>query len=142
MKRIIALALTLLMILSCGAVAQAAVRPTYGTQDSDYFSYYGTTLAAIGNGQVDITFSCGGVGTVSQLGVSSYTVERYDADHGWINVSGLLSGEMKSNVGSFSFGKAFQGVSGEIYRVVCTFLCVRDGSSESKLYTSPSVKAK
>lgn len=106
---------------------------------SNYFQNYGISIAPIGSGKVTFTMSCSAVGTASQLGVSSYTVYRYD-DGGWTYVASG-SGGYKYNTSSYALSKTFNGVAGEKYRVKCTFLCAKNGTAENKSSTSPSVTA-
>lgn len=137
MKRFLAFCLVVATMICLGAAASAE------TRDSDYFATYGIALSTPGSGKVNITFSCSAVGTASQLGVSTYSVHRYDEDAGgWLVVSGPHNGSYSYGSSSHSFAKTFQGVAGEKYRVRCTFTCVKNGTSESKTYTSRTVTAK
>jgi len=137
MKRYLAMVLVLILALCIGAVAVAEENDT---RASDYFSGYGITLSKPGSARINITFSCSAVGTASQIGVSNYSVQRYDEDVAhWYTVSGPHSGSYSYNASSHSFAKTFQGVSGETYRVKCTFACVKNGTMESKSYTSRSI---
>ena len=137
MKRYLAMVLVLILALCIGVVAVAEENDT---RASDYFSGYGITLSKPGSARINITFSCSAVGTASQIGVSTYAVQRYDEDNGsWTAVTGWLNGSYSYNASSHSFAKTFQGVNGEKYRVKCTFLCVKDGTAESKSYTSRTI---
>ena len=137
MKRYLALILVILTILCIGSVAMAEED---NTRASNYFNSYGITLSKPGSNKINITFSCTAVGTASQIGVSNYSVYRYDDDDlVWELVSGPNSGSYSYNASSHSFAKTFQGVAGEKYRVKCTFACVKNGTMESKSYTSRSV---
>lgn len=139
MKRYVAFILVV-MLMCFGVVAYAE---SSETRNSDYFNSYGITLSTPGSGKVNITFSCSAVGTASQLGVSTYSVHRYDADDGtWEVVSGPHNGSYAYGSSSHSFAKTFQGVAGEKYRVRCTFLCTKNGTTETKSYTSRTVTAK
>lgn len=136
MKRITALFLAVMMVILFGAVASAN---SENARDSNYFSSYGISLDKSGT-KINITFSCSAVGTASQIGVSNYSVQKYDADNlEWDTVSGPHNGSYSYNASSHSFAKTFQGVSGEKYRVKCTFACVKNGTMESKSYTSRTV---
>lgn len=137
MKRIMVLILVA-MLLCIGVVAFAE---SNNTRDSNYFSTYAVSLSPTGSGKVNITFSCSAVGTASQLGVSAYRVYRYD-DGSWTLVSGPHSGSYSYGSSSHSFAKTFSGVTGEKYRVSCTFLCTKNGTTETKSYTSRTVTAK
>ena len=137
MKRYLALILVIITLICIGSIAMA---DEDDTRASNYFNSYGITLSKPGSNRINITFSCTAVGTASQIGVSSYYVQRYDEDDAhWYTVSGPYSGSYSYNASSHSFAKTFQGVAGEKYRVKCTFLCVKDGTAESKSYTSRSV---
>lgn len=137
MKRYLALILVIITLICIGSIAMA---DEDNTRASNYFNSYGITLSKPGSNKINITFSCTAVGTASQIGVSTYSVQRYDEDDGsWTAVTGLLNGSYSYNASSHSFAKTFQGVAGEKYRVKCTFACVKNGTMESKSYTSRSV---
>lgn len=139
MKRYLALFLVVMMIC-IGAVAMAETDENMDSRASNYFSTYGISLAKPGSSKINITFSCSAVGTASQIGVSNYYVQRYDEDDAhWYTVSGPHNGSYSYNASSHSFAKTFQGVSGEKYRVKCTFLCTKNGTTETKSYTSRTV---
>lgn len=137
MKRYLALILVIITLICIGSIAMA---DEDNTRASNYFNSYGITLSKPGSNKINITFSCTAVGTASQIGVSNYYVQKYDADNlEWDTVSGPHNGSYSYNASSHSFAKTFQGVAGEKYRVKCTFLCVKNGTAESKSYTSRSV---
>ena len=140
MKRYLALILVIITLICIGSIAMA---DEDNTRASNYFNSYGITLSKPGSNKINITFSCTAVGTASQIGVSNYSVYRYDDDDlVWELVSGPNSGSYSYNASSHSFAKTFQGVAGEKYRVKCTFLCSKsDGTVETKSSTSPSVTA-
>ena len=136
MKRIITILLIVLsLVLCCTALADDEISP----RASDYFGSYGITVSRLGSGKISFTMSCTSMGTASQLGVSSYSVQKY-TDSGWVTVASA-TGTYKYNVSSYALSKTFNGVAGEKYRVKCTFMCVKDGTGETKSSTSPSVTA-
>ena len=137
MKKMISVALVMLMLFTalCGvASAETAVTP----RASNYFHSYGVNLGDAGNGKLSITFHCVGLGICSTLGVASYEVEKL-TDEGWVNVSGLLDGQTGSNCASYTYGRYFNGVSGETYRLNVTFICVLNGGAETKTFTSGTI---
>lgn len=134
MKRVFALVLSL-MLLMLNVSAFAAEE-----RNSNYFNSYGTTISRLGSGDLKITFSCDAVGTASQLGVSSFSIYRYDGSN-WELVSGPHSGSYGYNVSSYSFSRTFNGVAGEKYRVQVSFLCTKNNSTETKSYTSGGIVA-
>ena len=99
-------------------------------------------MSAPGNGLIAITFKAVGTGLCNQIGVASYTVEKLNDDGEWVNVSGALSGQTGTNVASYTFGRYFQGVAGETYRIQVTFVCVIGTGMEHKSYTSGRITAK
>ena len=136
MKRYLGLILVIITLICIGSIAMA---DEDNTRASNYFNSYGITLSKPGSNKINITFSCTAVGTASQIGVSNYSVYRYDDGSGWVLVSGPNSGSYSYNASSHSFAKTFQGVADEKYRVKCTFLCTKNGTTETKSYTSRSV---
>ena len=137
MKNVVSILLILTLLCSC--IFSAALAET---RASNYFSSYGTTMSAPGNGGIAITFRAVGTDICNQIGVASYTVERLDDDGNWENVSGALSGQTGTNVASYTFGRYFQGVAGETYRIQVTFLCTINNGTETKSYTSGRITAK
>ena len=136
MKKTLSMLLILTLLSAC--IFSYALAET---RASDYFTSYGTTMSAIGNGRIAITFKAVGTGLCNQIGVASYHVEKR-TDEGWIGVSGLLSGQTGTNVASYTFGRYFQGIAGETYRIQVIFCCTINNSSEYKIYTSGSITAK
>lgn len=138
MKRFLALVLVALSFVCICSFALA--EENNSTRASNYFANYGISVTPIGNGKLSFTMSCSAVGTASQLGVSSYSVQKY-TDSGWVTVA-TGGSDYKYNVSSYALSKTFNGVVGEKYRVKCTFLCTKsDGTGETKSSTSPSVTA-
>ena len=99
-------------------------------------------MSAVGSGRIAITFRAVGTDICNQIGVASYTVQRLEDNGNWTAVSGLLSGQTGTNVASYTFGRYFQGVAGETYRIQVSFLCVINNTSEIKSYTSGRITAK
>ena len=137
MKRFMALLLAALALMCFTSIALADDNDS--ARASNYFQNYGISIAPIGSGKVTFTMSCSAVGTASQLGVSSYRVQKYTSS-GWVTVASG-TGTYKYNVSSYALSKTFNGVAGEKYRVKCTFLCAKNGTAENKSSTSPSVTA-
>lgn len=137
MKKTMSIILLLTLLCSCMfsySLAEARA--------SNYFSCYGTTMSAPGSGLIGITFKAVGTDICNQIGVANYTVERQNDAGNWENVSGSLSGQTGTNVASYTFGRFFQGVAGETYRIQVTFTCIIGTSGETKSYTSGSITAK
>ena len=134
-----ALSILLILTILCSCVFSYALAET---RASNYFTSYGTTMSAPGSGRIGITFKAVGTGICNQIGVANYQVFRIDDDGDWDPVSGLLSGQTGTNVASYTFGRYFQGVAGETYRIQVSFLCVINNTSEIKSYTSGRITAK
>lgn len=137
-----AMSVVLILTLLCSCVFTYAVAEETTTRASDYFTSYGTSLSAPGSGRIGITFKAVGTDICNQIGVANYTVEKLDENGNWYNVSGALSGQTGTNVASYTFGRYFQGVAGETYRIQVTFCCTINNSSEYKSYTSGRITAK
>ena len=132
------LSIVLLLTLLCSCVFSYALAET---RASNYFTSYGTTMSAPGSGRIGITFKAVGTGLCNQIGVANYQVFK-QTDEGWVAVSSVLSGQTGSNVASYTFGRYFQGVAGETYRIQVTFLCCIGTGVETKSYTSGRITAK
>ena len=137
MKNVLSIMLILTILCSC--VFSYALAET---RASNYFTSYGTTMSAPGNGGIAITFRAVGTDICNQIGVANYHVERLDDYGNWNNVSGALSGQTGTNVASYTFGRYFQGVTGETYRIQVTFCCTINNGTETKSYTSGRITAK
>ena len=133
-----ALSIALILTILCSCIFSFALAET---RASNYFTSYGTTMSAPGNGLIGITFRAVGTDICNQIGVANYQVFK-ETDEGWVAVSGLLSGQTGTNVASYTFGRYFQGVAGETYRIQVSFLCVINNTSEIKSYTSGRITAK
>lgn len=137
MKNVVSALLIVTLLCTClfsGALAE--------TRSSNYFTSYGTTMSAAGGGGINITFKALGTDICNQIGVANYFVEKLYDNGVWGNVSGALSGQTGSNVASYTFGRYFQGVAGETYRLQVTFYCSIGTGSEHKSYTSGSITAR
>ena len=134
-----ALSIALILTILCSCIFSFALAET---RASNYFTSYGTTMSAPGNGLIGITFRAVGTDICNQIGVANYHVEKLDENGRWYTVSGTLSGQTGTNVASYTFGRYFQGVAGETYRIQVTFLCTINNSTETKSYTSGRITAK
>ena len=134
-----ALSIALILTILCSCIFSFALAET---RASNYFTSYGTTMSAPGNGLIGITFRAVGTDICNQIGVASYHVEKQLDDGRWESVSGLLSGQTGTNVASYTFGRYFQGVAGETYRIQVTFVCCIGTGMEHKSYTSGRITAK
>ena len=137
MKNVVSILLILTLLCSC--IFSAALAET---RASNYFSSYGTTMSAPGNGGIAITFRAVGTDICNQIGVANYCVQKLNDDGEWVYCSGTLSGQTGTNVASYTFGRYFQGVAGETYRIQVTFLCIIGTGYETKSYTSGRITAK
>lgn len=134
MKRIVSIILILALLMTTLSACAMENRA------SDYFNDYGTSLSKLGNGKIKITFTCGATSTASQLGVSNFSVYRYDGSN-WNLVSGPNSGSYGYGVSSYTFSRIFNGVAGEKYYVETTFACVKGGTMETKSHSSGTIIA-
>ena len=143
-KRLPALLLCLLIIATYLSPAYAANPTPDSPASSEYFVSYGTGLSQYGNGKIFITFSTVGMGLCDVLGVASFRAQCWDenAEH-WYDVTSDIPGETGTNVGSYTFSRIFNGVSGRLYRLKVTFICTKLslGGTELKYYTSPTIIA-
>lgn len=137
-----AISLLLVFTLLCSSVFSCVFAEEASQRSSNYFTSYGTSMGTPGSGIIAITFKAVGTGICNQIGVANYTVERLDDYGNWNNVSGALSGQTGTNVASYTFGRYFQGVAGETYRIQVTFVSAIGTGMEFKSYTSGRITAK
>ena len=133
------LSLMLVFTLMCPCLFAYALAET---RASNYFSSYGTSMSAPGGGGINITFRAVGTDICNQIGVATYWVQRLEDNGNWTDVSGQLSGQTGTNVASYTFGRYFQGVAGETYRIQVTFVSAIGTGMEFKSYTSGRITAK
>lgn len=139
MKRIISVVLIVLLLCSSIPIACFA-EENNNTRASNYFSSYGVHLTRLSDGRIKIVFSATGTGGLcTQIGVATYQIMEKDSSGDWDEYSDLLSGKTGSNVASYTFSKYFTPRSGKQYRVKCTFICTKNGGSETKAYTSGTI---
>ena len=137
-----AISIILVLTLLCSSIFSGALAEEASQRSSNYFTSYGTSMGTPGGGGINITFKAVGTGICNQIGVANYHVEKLDENGRWYTVSGTLSGQTGTNVASYTFGRYFQGVAGETYRIQVTFCCTINNSSEYKSYTSGRITAK
>jgi len=142
MKKLISILLVFMLICSM-VIPTACAEIEFSSHASEYFSSYGTTLSNEGNSLIKIVFTVEGTEICDELGVATFSVQKYHEDTGiWEDVTGLVSGQTREDVLTYTFSKYFQGVEDEIYRVQVTFISVIDGEVETKAYTSGAIMAK
>lgn len=139
MKHVIIL--ILILSLLCPSVFSNAIAEGAMQRSSNYFISYGTSMGTTGNGGIAITFKAVGTGLCNQIGVATYQVQKLNDDGDWVFISGAFAGQTGTNVASYCFGRYFQGVAGETYRIQVTFLCTINNGTETKSYTSGRITA-
>ena len=137
-----AISIILVLTLLCSSIFSGALAEEASQRSSNYFTSYGTSMGTPGGGGINITFKAVGTGICNQIGVANYQVFKLNDDGDWVAVSSQLSGQTGTNVASYTFGRYFQGVAGETYRIQVTFCCTINNSSEYKSYTSGRITAK
>jgi len=128
MKNMMSLVLVLCLLVGMTCPAFAAVNNPDGIQASNYFASYGISIYDNGGHRMHITFSTTGVGVCDEIGVASYTVDKYvvtDQGNFWTTVAGPVAGQTSHNTSFCTFGSNFQGIAGETYRVRATFMCTK-----------------
>jgi len=147
MKQLLSLALGICLLFGMCMSASAAVNIPDGTLSSDYFSSYGCVINDNGGHVLHITFTTTGMGICDEIGVAVFHVQKYiETDEGnyWVDITGDIPGQTRTNAMYCTYGVNFQGVAGERYRVRATFYCAKtfaDGTSgsEFKSVTTTSV---
>jgi len=147
MKQFLSLALAICLLVGMCVPASAAVIVPDGTFSSDYFSSYGCVIGDNGGHVLHITFTVHGMGICDEIGVAVFSVEKQivtDDGTYWVNITGSIPGQTRTNAMYCTYGMNFQGVAGERYRVRATFVCQKtfpDGTTgmEHKSVTTTSV---
>ena len=146
MKRVMVLSLVLCLLVGMCFPANAVVIEPDQPQASNYFASYGCVINDNGGHVLHITFTTTGVGFCDEIGVANFLVEKLiTTDDGsyWVDLTGLIPGQTRTNAMYCTYGVNFQGVAGERYRVRATFLCIKTingvTGSETKSVTTTSV---
>lgn len=137
MKKTLSIALVIMLV--CTSLFTGACAESPLARSSNCFHVYGTSMRDNGGGVLSITFHCVGMGVCSQLGVASFSVQRQDDDGNWVDITGILEGEVGTNVASYTFGRYFDGIPGETYRLCVTFVGTLNGVMEHKYHISDSI---
>lgn len=130
-KRICAFALIMMMLLSISATA--AYDPPDSPDASYYISSYSASVANGGNGNIRVTFSITGTGTMTSLGASAISI--YKSNGTYVTTiyyfSSGRSGMMGSNKIYHSDTESIYVGAGSYYAVV-TFYAGNSSGSDSK----------
>ncbi len=114
--------------------AAAEVNAPTGTFSSNYFASYGVALGDNGGHRLHIVFSTVGMGLCDEIGVATYSVDKYvtldDGSHAWSNISSGNPGQTGHNTNSYSYSFNFQCASAGTYRVRATFMCTKTINGE------------
>ncbi len=127
--KITSLVLALCLFVTLCFPATAEINAPTGTFASNYFISYGVALTDNGGHRLHVVFSTVGMGLCDEIGVATYSVEKYvtldDGSHAWTNISGICSGQTGHNTNSSSYSFNFQCASAATYRVRATFICIK-----------------
>ena len=108
--------------------ASAEINAPNGTFSSDYFASYGVATGDNGGHRLHITFSATGMGVCDEIGVATYSVQKYvqtEQGNFWADISGTCSGQTAHNTNGYSYSINYQCGSAGTYRVRATFICVK-----------------
>ena len=123
------LALVLCLFVTLCFPAAAGINAPTGTFSSNYFASYGVAISDNGGHQLHIVFSTVGMGLCDEIGVATFSVQKYvelaDGSHAWTDISGSCPGQTGHNTASYSYSLNFQCASGGTYRVRVTFMCTK-----------------
>lgn len=123
------LVLVLCLFVTLCFPAAAEVNVPTGTFSSNYFISYGVAISDNGGHRLHIVFSTVGMGMCDELGVATYSVQKYvelaDGSHAWTDISGSCSGQTMHNTNAYSYSLNFQCGSAGTYRVRATFMCAK-----------------
>ena len=135
MKKRLCLLLVVFLLMP-SLLSQAEMMP----MASNYFLTKNASLSNVGGGTISIRFNVVGVELSAQLGVSTYSVQRY-VNGSWSTVSSGLTGNIAYNTVSNTFTKTYNGTAGQTYRITCTFVCENSYGYVAQGYTSGSIVA-
>ncbi len=111
---------------------------------SAWFSGYGASVVASGNGKINIEFTVVGTGTMTMLGAS--TIYIYKSDGTFIKtISHTADGNdymMGHNTAYHSGSVPYSGVAGQKYYAVVNFFAKNSSGSDTRSYTTSITTAK
>ena len=105
---------------------------------SAWFTGYGASIVAAGNGKIKIEFTVVGTGTMTKLGAS--TIYIYKSNGAFVKtISYTTSGNvymMGYNTAYHSGSVPYSGVAGQKYYAVVTFFAKNSSGSDTRSYTT------
>lgn len=131
--RSISVILVIVFLVSAPVQALAAE-----ARASAWFTGYGASIVAAGNGKINVEFRVVGTGTMAKLGVS--TINIYKSNGTFVKtISYTASGNgymMGYNTAYHSGSVPYSGVAGQKYYAVVTFFAKNSSGSDTRSYTT------
>lgn len=131
--RSISVILVIVFLVSAPVHAMAAE-----ARASAWFTGYGASIVASGNGKINIEFRVVGTGTMTKLGAS--TIDIYKSNGTFVKtISYTASGNgymMGYNTAFHSGSVPYSGVAGQKYYAVVNFYAKNSSGSDNRSYTT------
>lgn len=131
--RSISVILVIVFLVSAPVHAMAAE-----ARASAWFTGYGASIVASGNGKINIEFRVVGTGTMTKLGAS--TIDIYKSNGTFVKtISYTASGNgymMGYNTAFHSGSVPYSGVAGQKYYAVVNFYAKNSSGSDTRSYTT------
>lgn len=131
--RSISVILVIVFLISAPVQALAAE-----ARASAWFTGYGASIVAAGNGKIKIEFTVVGTGTMTKLGAS--TIDIYKSNGAFVKtISYTTSGNgymMGYNTAYHSGSVPYSGVAGQKYYAVVNFYAKNSSGSDYRSYTT------
>lgn len=131
--RSISVILVIVFLVSAPVHAMAAE-----ARASAWFTGYGASIVASGNGKINIEFRVVGTGTMTKLGAS--TIDIYKSNGTFVKtISYTASGNgymMGYNTAFHSGSVPYSGVAGQKYYAVVNFFAKNSSGSDTRSYTT------
>lgn len=131
--RSISVILVIVFLVSTPVHAMAAE-----ARASAWFTGYGASIVASGNGKINVEFRVVGTGTMTMLGVSYIHIYKSDGTRVAKILSSTKGNEymMKSNTAFHTGSVPYSGVAGQKYYAVVTFFAKNSSGSDTRSYTT------
>ena len=129
MKKFIAIvcALILTTVSVTGLAAEARA--------SEYFHSYSIGITPRSGGTLTVRFSTTAVKESSQLGVSSFQLQK-KVDGVYVDVGEMQTGSIGHDVVEHTFTRSCTAIPGDLYRVEAVFVCENDvGYKTQQVYS-------
>lgn len=141
MKRIVTLALAIMMTITCSLVPAAATSVEQARASLTISDYNVVLKAGTTSGEIRVSYIINATNVANFVGVSSIAIYKSDGSHvatiAGTSSNGLILNSASGHAGTYSY----KGTSGVSYYAVVTVFATIGNTSDSRTVTTATVKA-